>query len=373
MTPKERLRNACIGKSTDCTPVVIPYHTIFVRDHWDEVTGESWWGGSDGNTRSSARVEQDFVARSGMDWAGAWIAHSRDYRQNHEAFVRGDVPVLLDKRTGEETELRRWPVGGDHYSVDAPSVCSRQDIDRVVPNRSAREILDSGSLDAARAVIESVGATHGIYTAVNHPSWTYRYFGFEQMMANMVENPSLVDALSERLLADTLEEIEAFAEIGVDYLWVEMCLVGRDSISLDQFRRFVSPYNRPIVEAAKRYGITTVFYVCGDVSDRVEELAACGATCFSFEESKKGFVVDLDSIQRVIGDSACLFGNLDAVGVLEAGSEDFLVSEIARLLEIGNRTGRFVMSLGSPVTPDTPLARVRRYGDITRSRSGPRP
>ena len=33
--------------------------------------------------------------------------------------------------------------------------------------------------------------------------------------------------------------------------------------------------------------------------------------------------------------------------------------------------GRFVMSLGSPVTPETPVARVRLYTDLVHELGGP--
>ncbi len=366
MTPRERLRAACTGSAVDCAPVVIPYHAIFLRDHWEEVTTEPWWKTSDGNIASSVQVERDFLESTGMDWTGVGIGASRQFRETHAASVRDGVPYLTDTVTGEETELRHWPRSGDHYSVNCPSVTNLEDIERVVQVRAAREILDAGFLDGARAVVESVGASHAVYAAVNHPSWTYTCFGFENMMTNMVENPALVHALSERMCEKAIEEIKAFAAIGVDFVWVELCLVGRDSISLSAFREFGTPYSRPLVDVARENGMITVFYVCGDVSDRLEDLVSVSPMCLSFEESKKGFCVDLDTISRVVGDSVCLFGNLDAVDVLENGSDALLAREIERLLEIGNRTGRFVMSLGSPVTPDTPVARVRRFGELTR-------
>jgi uroporphyrinogen-III decarboxylase len=40
--------------------------------------------------------------------------------------------------------------------------------------------------------------------------------------------------------------------------------------------------------------------------------------------------------------------------------------EVQRQLDIGRRHGKFVMSLGSPVTPKTSVSRVREYVDLVR-------
>jgi uroporphyrinogen-III decarboxylase len=65
-------------------------------------------------------------------------------------------------------------------------------------------------------------------------------------------------------------------------------------------------------------------------------------------------------------DGRCaLLGNLDAMGLLEHGSEQDLRAELRRQARAGRRNGsRFIFSLGSPVTPGTSMARVRLYTDL---------
>jgi uroporphyrinogen-III decarboxylase len=60
-----------------------------------------------------------------------------------------------------------------------------------------------------------------------------------------------------------------------------------------------------------------------------------------------------------------VLGNLDAIHLLAEASEEELRAEIARQIEVGRRNrSRFVMSTGSPITPDTPVSRVRLYCDL---------
>lgn len=114
-------------------------------------------------------------------------------------------------------------------------------------------------------------------------------------------------------------------------------------------------------------GLASIYYYCGDPTGKWDALLDAGADALALEESKKGFRIDIeDVVERVAGRCAVL-GNLDAIDLLEHGSEAELRAEIARQIAAGRRNGgRFVMSLGSPVTPGTPVARVRRYCDLVR-------
>jgi uroporphyrinogen-III decarboxylase len=83
------------------------------------------------------------------------------------------------------------------------------------------------------------------------------------------------------------------------------------------------------------------------------------------EESKKDFRIDIAEASEALGPDVCLFGNLDAIGLLEHGSDDDLRREVQRQMDVGRRRrGRFVLSIGSPVTPGTSVQRVRRYAAL---------
>ena len=90
------------------------------------------------------------------------------------------------------------------------------------------------------------------------------------------------------------------------------------------------------------------------------------AFSISLEESKKNFVIDIEKVDNIANGRVCLFGNVDAIGILQDGSRQTIAEEIQRQTTIGNNSGRFVMSLGSPVTPSTPTAKVREFVDMAR-------
>ncbi len=162
---------------------------------------------------------------------------------------------------------------------------------------------------------------------------------------------------------------EAYARVGVDGLFLGSGYSSRDLISLEHFRRFAVPYTARVIRRVNELGMKSIHYFCGDVSDRLEDLVGMNPTCIALEEDKKQYGLGIEWIDEIVGGRACLFGNVDAIGVLQDGRPDEIAAEVERQFEVGRRNGRFVMSLGSPVTPSTPIARVAEFVELARERS----
>jgi uroporphyrinogen-III decarboxylase len=200
--------------------------------------------------------------------------------------------------------------------------------------------------------------------SVGAPLWSnYSLLGFEGLMRLVLEDPGLVEYACGRRVEMARRTVARLKAIGARGVWIEECMT--DMISPDAFRRLNLPFLREVVGVIRDAGMFSIYYYCGDPGDRLDLLIESGADAISLEESKKGFQIDItDVVDRVRGRCAVL-GNLDAIGLLAHGSEADLCDEISRQLAAGRRNrGRFVMSLGSPVTPETPLRRVRLYADL---------
>jgi uroporphyrinogen-III decarboxylase len=113
-----------------------------------------------------------------------------------------------------------------------------------------------------------------------------------------------------------------------------------------------------VAVALSRLGLTAGF------------MGKVGDDALAFEESKKDLVVDINEVAAFIDGRATLFGNLDAIGILQDGCDTELREAIAEQIAAGRRNrNRFVACLGSPVMPATPVERVRTYCDLVRRMS----
>ncbi len=189
------------------------------------------------------------------------------------------------------------------------------------------------------------------------------------MMILLAQQPDVAIHAGRIILENTLQHISMIAALGAEAVWIEECLT--DQISPEAFRQVNLPILRRCTEAIREQGMKSIYYYCGSPWTRLDAILDAGADAVHFEESKKGFSIQIEDIVEAVGRRCVVFGNLDAIGVLQDGSEDVLRAEIHRQLCAGRKNGnRFIMSTGSPITPGTAVPRVRRYTDIVREIDG---
>ena len=247
---------------------------------------------------------------------------------------------------------------------------ARADVDALLPIRSAEELEAQGAFAVTRILAARVGDRLPISCIAPTPFWsTYGLLGFQGMMVMMREKPELFAYLMERRGRQRMEMLKGLARAGVEYVWLEECLSSADLISPRDYERFAFATTGPTIAEAKRLGLTVILYYCGDVIPRLPWLVRLGMDALAVEESKKGFSVDIADVIAAVGDTCCVFGNVDAVQVMCEGSKETIRAEVDRQIRLGQRARGFVLCQGSPFTLDTPPDKVgwfvqcaRRYG-----------
>jgi hypothetical protein len=188
--------------------------------------------------------------------------------------------------------------------------------------------------------------------------------GFQGMMSSLVEQPEAVHTLLARGLPRPSARLAAAQQLGVGIVFVEECLASADLISPHMYREFVFPYTEQTLQFYEDRGLRTVLYFSGNLMPLLHDLKQLPFTALSFEEDRKNYGIDLAEVRRVMGPDRVLFGNVDA-HFLEKASDDEVLAEVRRQIEVGGADGSFVLSVGSPMTPDTTLDRVRLFCEST--------
>ena len=352
------------GQAMDRFPVAVPYIMLLQTDHWCELTGQPAWTYWDWLHQYPAEhvvVYADFCRQLPFDIFQPQWAPTRQERENWEVVHQDGKHYSRDRRTGDLALLKEdlpHAFGGPNQTQ---YVHDQADADRHLRIRSATERLESGRYDfmcEARRAYPDTFIMNGVVGTFYQCTWAV---GETRLFSMLYDDPELVHHMSQRILEDTIEDIRALAAAGCDAIYIDDAMTTRDMISRDFYERFSMPYVRPMVDEIHGLGKVAVVIYFGGVADRIAEIASLGADAISVETSMKSYVNDLGEYAAVVGDRACLWGNLDPVRVVQDGTDEELRRAIAEQVAIGRRSGRFIISTGSPITPLTPLARIQRY------------
>jgi len=375
MTGRERVLAALSPEGADEIPGVLCYEGIYIRDHWDQLTGCPWWYRFSPDPDRQLAWRREAMAATPQDWFDVPSCPSLAERQAQVVEERGGEAFLVDHRTGRAQRLARPPIGGlDKWRISRPAASPRlpeslKDVDvGIGPTEEfqADRFVADGRADLARALLLVFGNERLPIASVLSPLWRCAgLWGFEGMMTLIAERPDLVRRACDHYLADSIGRARRGAALGAEAVWIQECFT--DLISPAAFEALNMPYLRRLIEAIRSLGLRSIYYYCGDPADRWPQILSLPMDALALEESKKAFRIDIDVVVKQVAGRCALLGNLDAIGVLQDGDDAKLRTEITRQIEAGRRNaGRFVMSLASPVTPRTPATRVRRYCELVR-------
>ena len=378
MTGRERIEAAFSPRGTPEVPAVICYEGLMIRDHWDELTDCPWWYLWEPDIERQLAWRRDMYGRLAVDWMGLGLGHSPEDRRNIRIEPRPDGAYTVDRRTGQQTRMDRPEVGGSaaHYaawlSAPPPNPQSKDHIDKALSGPTGPtpdQVVAEGRADMPRAVIQAFPHLFPI-TALASPIWRcWNLWGFEGFMTMVALRPELVAHACDRYADRSRREIELAAAIGARGIWIEEC--WSDMIGPAALENVAAPSLRKVCDCIRRAGLASIYYYCGDPTDRWETLFGVGADAVSLEEGKKHFAIEIEEVVRRGAGRAAVLGNVDAIHFLPTADESQLRRELARQIAAGRKNGgRFIMSLGSPVTPATTLAQMRRYCDLTHELGG---
>jgi len=378
MTGKEKIKAAFEKDGTPEFPVVICYEGIFIRDHWSELTSHPWYTVYLPDINKQADCYTEIISKIDQDWFVVYPFYSRQERKTIKVEIHENEILMTDafrntKRI-RKPSVAGWSVSGQLQSVRVSKIPETiTELEKLLPEQASefdrKSFLSQGRHELAQSLInrfpDKIPICH-----VASPLWRlYGTVGFEGMMTMMATEPDLVRYACNRFLDISINLVQQEISSGAEIIWIEECLT--DMISPPAFEKFNIPFMKKLVQTIRDLGAKSVYYYCGNPWDRIERIFDIGADALSFEESKKNFQIDIEKIVEAVDGRFVVLGNLDAINILPHADIEKLTTEIKRQLDAGKKNKRrFIMSLGSPVTPETDLNRLHTYLEISRKAGG---
>lgn len=148
--------------------------------------------------------------------------------------------------------------------------------------------------------------------------------GLDRISKAIIKDKKFVHRVLELLTEVSIGYYKMMFEVeGVHGAFIADPAASGDVISARHFKEFVIPYLQRVVDAVKQLGKPSMLHICGDITDRLDQIAATGLTSVSLDTK-----VDLGRARQIVGDRVALAGNVDPVSILEFGTPDQVRSAV---------------------------------------------
>jgi uroporphyrinogen decarboxylase len=178
--------------------------------------------------------------------------------------------------------------------------------------------------------------------------------GLELILRDTMKAPEKLKELLEISLTGLIHWGIAVAEAGADIISISDPTVSMNVMSKDTWMKFGFPYLERLANALKKTGKPLKLHVCGDTTDRLETFVDAGFDILSLDTK-----VDFQKAREKVGDRVCLMGNVCPNTTLLFGTPQDVEDYSKRVIQQAGLNGRFILSSGCMLAPDTPGENVR--------------
>ena len=236
-----------------------------------------------------------------------------------------------------------------------------EDLDKVVIPDPKKDYRFKASMETTRILAQELGKEKFLaQTMVSPFTLAGEMRGVETMMMDTVMDPDFVHSL----LRKATEVMKEYLKVAVtsDADGVILCdpTASGSLISKEHFVEFSQPYMRECGKVVRDAGKHLLIHICGDTSDRLDDVVDVGADIFSMD-----YQVDVGYALEQVGDKQTILGNVKPAQTLFSGTPDDVLAESRACIE--KAAGRaFILGAGCDVAPGTPLENVEVWKKVVR-------
>ena len=194
------------------------------------------------------------------------------------------------------------------------------------------------------------------------------FFGMQKYFLNMIENPKIVEAATERIVDFYITANDMFFS-GVGDT-ADAMFFGNDFgtqrdlfISTDCFKQFVLPYFKRIIEVGKKYNKIIVLHSCGSVYRVIPDLIDAGVDVLHPIQAQ-AFNMDAKSLVQYKNDLAFM-GGIDAQSFFVRASPNEIKDEVRRVRDILG-PNIVISPSHEEILPNVPAANILAMAEAAR-------
>lgn len=210
---------------------------------------------------------------------------------------------------------------------------------------------------------EAIGGEVGLSFGITGPfTSASSLFPPEKMLRSLRKEPEKVHQLLSFVTDCLLGIIDDFAPMENISMSIADPVASGSLLSQKQYREFVLPYTKRLVDRMHHHNKSVTYHICGDTTSILEDMASAGPNGISLDNK-----VDLTHAKKVIGHKVQIVGNVDPVNYLLLGNPQTIDEAVRHCFKsaYGSDKGFFI-STGCDLPLDTPFENVDYYMESCR-------
>ncbi|MEI6046180.1 MAG: uroporphyrinogen decarboxylase family protein, partial [Chloroflexota bacterium] len=175
----------------------------------------------------------------------------------------------------------------------------------------------------------------------------------------MYAEPAAWKRLMDRIVTVLSDFLVQQVAAGASVLQIFDSWVG--ALSPYDFAKYVAPYTKQLIEAAKKTGVPVIYFGTG-TGTLLDQIAPLGSDVVGVD-----WRIDLDKAWAQIGENQAIQGNLDPVLLFAPWHEVQIHADLI-LAQANGRPGH-IFNLGHGILPGTPVETVQRLADYVHEKT----
>ncbi len=273
-------------------------------------------------------------------WKNGWVT----------VFPKDDLPWVQ-----REDGSRRRPSIGDLDPDDLFYVEPHAPLGAQERGQAPLSGFPPYQFDTIKHVLERAGEA-SVHAEVFSPfSQLLELADHASVLMAIIRDPARVHACLARLAEGAAALGGGQAAAGADAVLISSAFAGAGFISPAQYREFVLPYEKRVIEAIRATRDVPVYtHTCGAIGDRLELMAETGTNGIDTLDPPPLGTVDLADARRRTFGRLFLKGNIDPVNTVLLGTREAVVAAARERLAIAGPGGGYILSTACAVPPAAP-------------------
>lgn len=182
----------------------------------------------------------------------------------------------------------------------------------------------------------------------------------------LIDEPQKVKDEAQKNVDDALERAYRYQQHGgLDgfALCADYCFNTGPFLSPRQFREYVTPYLKQLIQGYREMGFYVIKHTDGNIMPIIDQLIDANPHALHSLDPQGG--VDIAEVKRLYGQRVCLIGNVNC-GLLDTGTDEQVIESVRYALQHGMPGGGYIFSTSNCIYTGMRLSRYELMLDIWR-------